>query len=236
MIPKKIHYCWFGGNEKPKTVEKCIASWRKYCPDYEIIEWNEENFDVQQNPYIKYCYDNKKWAFLSDLARLLVVCEHGGIYFDTDVELVRKPDFLLEYGAFYGFETPEYVATGLGFGAQAHHPTIESMIDEYSKLEADESGKFPTITCPNLNTQALLPFGLKKNGEKQLLLENALILPIEYMNPYDDPKGILNKTENTVSVHWYSKSWMSKKTILRSKLMKPFHRAFGNDCFRWLKK
>lgn len=235
MIPKKIHYCWFGGNEKPKAVEKCIASWRKYCPDYEIIEWNEDNFDVQQDPYIKYCYENKKWAFLSDLARLLVVYEHGGIYFDTDVELVRKPDFLLEYGAFYGFETPEYVATGLGFGAEAHHPTIQKMIEEYSKLEADQNGNFPTITCPNLNTRALVLFGLKKNGEKQLL-GDVLILPIEYMNPYDDPKGVLNKTENTVSIHWYSKSWMSKKTILRSKLTKPFHRVFGNDCFRWLKK
>lgn len=235
MIPKKIHYCWFGGNEKPKAVEKCIASWRKYCPDYEIIEWNEDNFDVNQNQYMKYCYENKKWAFLSDLARLLVVNEQGGIYFDTDVELVRNPDFLLDYGAFYGFETPQYVATGLGFGAAAHHPTIESMIDQYKKLETDENGNYPTIACPKLNTKALMPFGLVLNGEKQVI-GDAVILPIEYMNPYDDPKGVLNKTENTVSIHWYSKSWMSKKTILRSKLMKPFHRVFGNDCFRWLKK
>lgn len=235
MIPKKIHYCWFGGNEKPKAVEKCIASWKKYCPDYEIIEWNEENFDVKQNPYIKYCYDNKKWAFLSDLARLIIVCKHGGIYFDTDVELIRKPDFLLEYGAFYGFETPEYVNTGEGFGAQAHHPTIESMIEQYSELKADDNGDFPTVTCPILNTKALLPFGLELSGEKQIL-DDAIILPVEYMNPYDDPKGVLNKTENTVSIHWYSKSWMSKKTILRSKLTKPFHRVFGNNCFGWLKK
>lgn len=235
MIPKKIHYCWFGGNKKTKAVEKCIASWRKYCPDYEIIEWNEENFDVNQNPYIKYCYDNKKWAFLSDLARLIIVCKHGGIYFDTDVELIRKPDFLLEYGAFYGFETPNYVNTGEGFGAQAHHPTIESMIEQYSELKADDNGDFPTVTCPILNTKALLPFGLELSGEKQIL-DDAIILPVEYMNPYDDPKGVLNKTENTVSIHWYSKSWMSKKTILRSKLTKPFHRVFGNDCFRWLKK
>lgn len=235
MIPKKIHYCWFGRNEKPKAVQKCIASWQKYCPDYKIIEWNEDNFDVQQNPYIKYCYDNKKWAFLSDLARLLVVCEHGGIYFDTDVELVRNPDFLLEYGAFYGFETSEYVNTGEGFGSEAHHPTIENMIEQYRKLEPDENGIYPTVTCPQLNTKALLPFGLQLSGEKQFL-NDAIILPVEYMNPYDDPKGVLNKTENTVSIHWYSKSWMSRKTILRSKLMKPFHRVFGNDCFRWLKK
>lgn len=235
MIPKKIHYCWFGGNEKPKAVEKCIASWKKYCPDYEIVEWNEDNFDVNQTPYIKYCYDNKKWAFLSDLARLMIIWEHGGIYFDTDVELVKNPDFLLDYGAFYSFETCEYIATGLGFGAKAHHPTIESMINQYSELKADEEGNFPTITCPQLNTKALLPFGLKLNGEKQLL-GDVLILPIEYMNPYDDSKGILNKTKNTISIHWYSKSWMSKTTILRSKLTKPIHRVFGNDCFRWLKK
>lgn len=235
MIPKKIHYCWFGRNEKPKAVQKCISSWRKYCPDYEIIEWNEDNFDVQQNPYIKYCYDNKKWAFLSDLVRLLVVCEHGGIYFDTDVELVRNPDFLLEYDAFYGFETSEYVNTGEGFGSEVHNPTIENMIEQYRKLEPDDNGNYPTVTCPQLNTKALLPFGLKLNGEKQLL-DNVIILPVEYMNPYDDSKGVLNKTENTVSIHWYSKSWMSKKTILRSKLTKPLHRVFGNDCFRWLKK
>ena len=118
MIPKKIHYCWFGRGEKPKLAKKCLKSWSKYCPDYEIVEWNEDNFDVEQYPYAKFCLQNKKWAFLSDFARLVIVHEHGGIYFDTDVELVRSPDSLLSYEAFYGFENDQNVATGLGFGAQ----------------------------------------------------------------------------------------------------------------------
>lgn len=100
MIPKKIHYCWFGRGDKPKLAKRCIASWKKYCPDYEIIEWNEDNFDINTNEYTKWCYENKNYAFLSDYVRLLVVYRHGGIYFDTDVELIRNPDFLLENQAF----------------------------------------------------------------------------------------------------------------------------------------
>ena len=113
MIPKKIHYCWFGRGEKPKLAQMCIASWRKYCPDYEIVEWNEDNFDLDYNAYTRYCYDNKKWAFLSDFVRLVVVAEHGGLYFDTDVELLKSPDELLRYGAFYGFENDSNINTGL---------------------------------------------------------------------------------------------------------------------------
>lgn len=235
MIPKKIHYCWFGRNEKPKAVQNCIASWKKYCPDYEIIEWNEDNFDVSQNEYLDYCYKNQKWAFLSDLARLIIVAQEGGIYFDTDVELVKNPDSLLKYSAFYGFENEKNVATGLGFGAIAHHSSVVSMIQQYNKLKVDEDGNYPMIVCPQLNTQALIKFGLKLNGEKQLL-GDVVILPVEYMNPYDDPTGRCNKTSNTISIHWYSKSWMNRRAILRSKLTKPFHRLFGNDCFGWLKK
>ena len=124
MIPKKIHYCWFGYGEKTKLVQKCIASWKKYCPDYEIIEWNETNFDVNKNAYTKMCYEQKKYAFLTDYIRLVVIAEYGGIYLDTDVELVRNIDKLLENRAFFGFETDEYVATGLGFGAESGNKMI----------------------------------------------------------------------------------------------------------------
>ena len=235
MIPKKIHYCWFGRGEKPKLAQKCIASWKKYCPDYEIIEWNEDNFDIESYPYAKYCFENKKWAFLSDFVRLIVVYQHGGIYFDTDVELLKSPEELLNYEAYFGFETPQSVATGLGFGAVAGHKSVGAMIDQYTSLLPDGNGSYPIIVCPQLNTKALLQFGLQQNGEKQTVA-GAAILPIDYFNPYDDPTGRLNKTKNTISVHWYSKSWMDKKTILRSKITKPFHRLFGNDCFEWLKK
>ena len=197
MIPKKIHYCWFGRGEKPKLALKCIESWKKFCPDYEFIEWNEDNFDLNYNKYTRYCYENKKWAYLSDLVRLKVVAEHGGIYFDTDVELLKSPDELLKYEAFYGFETDKYVATGLGFGAERNHPTIMAMVEEYEKLMKAPEETFTTVTCPIHNTEALLKFGLVQNGERQNV-GGAEIFPVEWFNPYDDPTGRLRKTNNTV--------------------------------------
>ena len=188
MIPEKIHYCWFGRGEKPKLAAKCIASWKKFCPEYEITEWNEDNFDVSSYP-------------------------------------------LLESNAFFGFENNENIATGLGFGAEEKHPAVSAMLDEYLSLAPDTNGEYPLIVCPQLNTKALTPFGLEKSGKLQTVC-GALILPPEYLNPYDDPTGRLRKTKNTYSVHWYSKSWMSRGTVLRSKLTKPFHRIFGKDCFK----
>ena len=235
MIPKKIHFCWFGRGEKPRLAKKCIASWRKYCPDYEIIEWNEDNFDLDYNAYTRYCYDNKKWAFLSDFVRLVVVAEHGGLYFDTDVELLKRPDELLQYEAFYGFENDRNIATGLGFGAEANHPTILSMKARYEEIKPNDDGSYPMIVCPALNTEALMPFGLVLNGQRQNIA-GAEILPADWLNPYDDPTGRLNKTKNTISVHWYSKSWMSKGKIIRSILTKPLHRIFGVDAFKRFRK
>ncbi len=235
MIPKKIHYCWFGRGEKSRLAQKCIASWKKHCPDYEIIEWNEDNFCLDYNGYTRYCYDNKKWAFLSDFVRLAVVAEHGGLYFDTDVELLKSPEELLQYGAFYGFENDRNVNTGEGFGAEAGHPTVVAMKQQYEDMEPNADGSYPVGACPALNTWALLPFGLRLDGSRQNVA-GAEILPVEYLNPYDDPTGRLEKTHNTISVHWYSKSWMSKGTILRSKLTKPLHRALGVDFFQKLKK
>lgn len=234
MIPKKIHYCWFGRGEKPALAEKCIQSWRKFCPDYEIIEWNEDNFDLNSNGYTKFCYDNKKWAFLSDYVRLAVVCREGGIYFDTDVELLRSPDALLDYAAFYGFEHEGAVATGLGFGAEANHPTIVAMKELYDRMQPDEAGVFALKACPALNTAALSAFGLRLDGCRQNVA-GAEILPADFLNPYDDATGHMNKTKNTISIHWYNKSWISPGMRLRSKLTRPFHRLFGKDCFGWMK-
>ena len=235
MIPKKLHYCWFGRGQKPKLAEKCIKSWQKFCPDYQIIEWNEDNFDVYAHPYTKYCYENKKWAYLSDYVRLKVVCENGGIYFDTDVEVIKSFDELLNYEAFYGFENDSNVATGLGFGAVSQHETVKAMLAQYYALEKDSDGNYILTGCPKLNTQALLPMGIELNGKYQMV-NGAAFLPVEYLNPYDDPTGRLNKTENTYSIHWYSKSALDKKAILRSKITRPFHRIFGVDCFHWLKR
>ena len=235
MIPKKIHYCWFGGKELPELAKKCIASWEKFCPDYEIIRWDESNFDLDQTPYTRWCYNNGKWAFLSDYARLAIVAEQGGLYFDTDVELVKSPEELLQYEAFYGFENETAVATGLGFGSVRHHMTIMAMCEQYLSLMPDVEGDFQVQACPALNTAALLPMGLVLNGEQQNVA-GAEILPADYLNPYDDATGRLYRTENTLGIHWYSKSWIDKRTVLRSKLTRPLHRIFGKDCFRWLKR
>lgn len=228
MIPKIIHYCWFGRNPKPKLAERCIASWKRYCPDYEIVEWNEDNFDVNMNGYTRMCYEQKKYAFLSDYARLVVVAKHGGVYFDTDVEVVKPFDAMLQRSAFFGFEDAKHVNTGIGFGGEANNRLICAMLAEYETLLSGEKG---VIGCPLLNTQALVKHGLILNGEKQQL-DQAVVYPVEWFNPYDDPTGRLNKTKNTYSIHWYSKSWMSKGKILRSKLTKPLHRIFGTDFFR----
>lgn len=235
LIPKTIHYCWFGDGKKPKLAQKCISSWKRLCPDYEIIEWNENNFDIDQYPYLRWCYDNKKWAFLSDFARLLIVQQYGGIYFDTDVELVRRPDDLLKYEAFYGFENNSNIATGLGFGAVSGNVTVTAMVQQYIDIQLDKNRGFPMKACPALNTKALIPFGLQLNG-KQQNINGTEILPKDYLNPYDDPTGCLHKTENTISIHWYSKSWMSKTMILRSRFTKPLHRIFGVDAFERFRK
>ena len=208
--------------------KKCIASWKKHCPDYEIVRWDESNFDLQRNDYVRWCYENKKWAFLSDYARLAVVAEQGGIYLDTDVELVKSLDVFLQYPAFYSFENETAVNTGQGFGAVAHHETVEAMMALYQSVE-------PTAVqaCPYYNTLALEKLGLVKNGKRQNVA-GAEVLPADYMNPYDDPTGKLNKTENTISIHWYSKSWISRGLRLRSRLTRPLHRLFGKDCLaRW---
>lgn len=223
MIPRKIHYCWFGRGEKPRLAQKCIASWKKYCPDYEIIEWNEDNFDVNRNAYTQMCYKEKKYAFLTDYLRLLIVEEHGGIYFDTDVEAVRSFDELLDNPAFFGFENDRFVNTGEGFGAEPHNPAVRQMLAEYDPLL---DGRHGTIGCPRLNTDALLKLGLELNGEKQKL-SGAVVFPEDYFNPRSSVTGELRKTENTHSIHWYSASWMPWHKRLRSAISKPVHFILG---------
>ncbi len=235
MIPKIIHYCWFGPNEKTKLANKCIDSWRMYCSDYRIIEWNEQNFDIYIYPYAQYCYENKKYAFLSDFVRLLKVYEYGGIYFDVDVEVIRNIDDLLMYPAYFGFENKKHINTGLGFGAEKENPIVYAMLNHYLLMEPDRFGNYPINKCPQLNTEALVPYGLKLNGKNQQI-EGAQILSKEYLNPLEDATGVLSITENTYSINWYGKSWMDKKTVIRSRLMRPLHRVFGVDAFKRFRK
>lgn len=203
MIPKIIHYCWFGGNPLPRSAQKCIKSWRKYCPDYQIIEWNESNFDVNCNAYCAAMYEQKRWAFLSDYARLKIVYEHGGIYFDTDVELVRPIDDLIKNKAFMGLETTEKVATGLGFGAEKGCDFIKENMAAYEALK-DFSSPVP---CPDITTELLGKYNVDCVCNQIQEVAGVTIYPVEYFCPKHTHTGIVTVTPNTVSIHHYDASW-----------------------------
>ena len=229
FIPKIIHYCWFGGKPLPKLAVKCKRSWENFFPDYDIKEWNEHNFDINAHPYTKYCYERGLWAYLSDYVRLAVVEREGGIYFDTDVEVVKYPqDVLTNSHAYFGWETPQYINTGLGFAAEQHHPLVQSMLMMYEGLVENGIYIYEKMQgCPQLNTQALDAYGLVRNGSIQKVCD-AIILPIDYLCPFCDATGELRKTENTISIHWFSKSPHGKMAAWKMKLTRPIHRWFGS--------
>lgn len=225
MIPKIIHYCWFGGKPLPRLAIRCKESWQRFLPDYEIKEWNETNFDVNAVPYTKYCYENRLWAYLSDYVRLFVVEREGGLYFDTDVEVLKNPQELLQScHAYFGWETPEYINTGLGFAAEMHHPAVKAMLAMYDGLVVDGEYMCETMQgCPQLNTKALTPFGIKRDGTMQEVCD-AMILPIDYLCPFCDATGEMKKTGNTISIHWFSKSPHGKMAAWKMKITRPLHR------------
>lgn len=232
LIPKKIHYCWFGRKDKPKLVKKCISSWKKYCPDYEIIEWNEDNFDITLTPYTEFTYNKNLYAYLSDYVRLWAVNRYGGFYFDTDVEIIKPLDGLKDFEAFFGFETNEYITTGVGFGAISNHPAVKAMLDAYDqKSITDVSKEYDEFGCltgsPKMNTRALLPYGLKQNGERQFICE-ADILPKDFLCPLNDVTGELTITQNTVAIHWYLKSLHGRYAVIKNKAMRPIRRVLKN--------
>lgn len=182
MIPKRIHYCWFGGNPKSELIKNCIASWQEKCPDYEIIEWNESNYDVTANSYVKEAYEAKKWAFVSDYARLDIIYNRGGVYLDTDVELYTSLDDLLKYDAFYCFESSRNINSGLGFGAVKDHASTKSCLGYYNGKHFIINGKPDLTPCPRGNTLALCEAysSLHRNGETQMVENTLFLSPSEY--------------------------------------------------------
>lgn len=212
-IPKIIHYCWFGRNPKPKLAVKCIKSWKKRCPDYEIIEWNEDNFDIPSCPlYVRQAYEAKKWAFVTDYVRLKIVYDEGGIYLDTDVELIKSLDALLEHDAYFGFEDGTNVNTGLGFGAVKGAPILHEMMLDYKDIPfIMEDGKLDLTPCPQRNTEVLKRHGLVQNDNRQLLERSVLILPSEYLCPLSTRSQRLVLTNNVMSIHWFSGTWLSEE-------------------------
>lgn len=216
MIPKVIHYCWFGGNPLPEKDKKCIESWKKYCPDYEIKEWNESNYDINKNKYMSDAYKEKKWGFVPDYARFDIIYNEGGFYLDTDVELVKSLDELRENKAYMGFECGMWINGGIGFGAEAKNPTLRDLRDMYEKISFyKEDGTINLKPSPYYITEHLEEKGLKRKNEIQMI-EQMKIYPIEYFAPKDYITGKLTKTKNTISIHQYNASWFSpKKKVIR---------------------
>ena len=218
MIPKIIHYCWFGRGEKPELAKKCIASWRRFCPNFEIREWNEDNCDYLAMPFMAEAYAAKKYAFVSDVMRLIVLEQYGGVYFDTDVEVVKDISLLLDDEGFIGFENDQFVNSGQVMAAVPHQPVMQAMIEEYKKLHfTNADGTVNAVGCPHLNSDVMECFGLVRNGQEQVV-SGIHVYPADYFNPLDSMTGKLNKTENTYSIHWYSMSWLPKRTQMKAKL------------------
>lgn len=232
MIPKKIHYCWFGDKPLDKKGQKCLESWKKYFPDYEIIEWNENNFDVNCCQYVKEAYEAKKWAFVSDYARYKILYEQGGVYFDTDVEVIKTFDDILEKGAFFGCENPvteKEAATNPGLGC-AVAPGLgfyKEVLDDYEKSSFyNEDGSMNLYTIVQRTTDLLRKYGLQDSANIQCVAD-IYIYPSEYFCPIDMSSGRLIITPNTHSIHRYAGSWETKKNKFRGKVYRLIHRIFG---------
>ena len=220
MIPKVIHYTWFGGKPLPREVRSCIDSWRTCCPDYEIVRWDEDSFDVDCHPFCRAAYANQKWAFVSDYARLKIIYEHGGIYLDTDVRLLRNLDGLLDSECWLGIEqSNKLCATGLGFGAVAQNETILKLMSEYDHV-VFSTEKLSEIACPILNTRALQRMGYLYCDDV-VDLGDALIFPPKFFDPIAPGSSTKNlMCSDTYSIHQYSNSWGSKNDVLRRKIIR----------------
>lgn len=222
MIPKVIHYCWFGGNPLPELAIKCIESWKKYCPDYEIIEWNEQNFDITCCDYVKEAYEAKKWAFVSDVARLFALVNYGGIYMDTDVEVLKSLDDILAYKAVSGFEAIDRIPTGL-MACEKGHILFTEFLNEYNDIHFfQDNGKPDTTTNVTRITNICLNYGLVLNNQLQTI-NGFTLFPADYFCPKDAVTKKLNITKNTYTIHHFDGSWLTEEerifNELRSRLL-----------------
>lgn len=217
MIPKIIHYCWFGRNPLPPLALKCINSWNKYFPDYIIKEWNEDNFDVNIVSYTAEAYREKKYAFVSDYARFWILYTYGGVYFDTDVEVIKNMDDLIEHGPFMGCENDVESGTivsglglgcnpGLGLGCNPGLLFYKEMLNLYSNLHFIKNGQIQLKTVVEYTTEKMVTHGLKNTNEIQYVT-GIYIYPREYFCPINLVTQKLEITPRTYSIHWYVGSW-----------------------------
>lgn len=215
MIPKIVHYVWLGGKEMPEEYKNYINGWKKLMPDWQFMEWNESNFDFSDCTYAKQAYEMKKFAFASDYVRVCVLEEYGGVYLDTDVELLKPLDCFLDTDFFTCFETAAYVQMGI-VGGVAHHPIWQAMRRYYAHCSFLKKNRVDSTPNPLLLTYILMKdFGFKMKHENQVLSNGmgntATILLNEYFAPIDYTSGVMTKTENTFAIHHFAGSWTGKK-------------------------
>lgn len=244
MIPKIIHYCWFGGKPLPKEAKRCIASWRKYLPDYEIKEWNESNFDVNVIPYTAEAYQAKKYAFVSDYARLYVLHKQGGLYFDTDVEVIRNMDPIIAAGPFMGCEEaydaeaePADMGINPGLGIGLDGPDTENsearkfyeeLLEGYQSRHFSQEDPEKLITIVEYTTKHLCEHGLKHTEAVQTVA-GIQIYPKEYFCPIDYFSRKCNCTVHSVCIHHFSESWLPWHRKLKDRLYKQLILLFGKE-------
>lgn len=229
-IPKTIHFCWLSGEEYPELVQKCMDSWKKKLPDYTIKCWNKQNFDVNICQYTKEAFQEKKYAFVSDYVRLYALYNEGGIYLDSDIEILKSFDDLLENPAFTGFENNHSVAAWI-FGSEKGNPLFKEFLEYYdNRAFICSDGTYDLTPNPVPITNKCVEKGLKLNGSTQRL-DNITIFSQDYFCPYNRATEELNITNNTYSIHYFNGAWVSdsKKSIIagRKQIVKKYGKAAG---------
>lgn len=207
MIPKKIHYVWVGGNEKNNTIKQCMKTWGKHLEGYEVIEWNENNFDIDSHPFVKAAYKAKKWAYVSDYIRAYVIYKYGGIYLDTDILVLDNFDRFLNNRAFVGFENPQYPFTAV-FGAEPGHPLVKDMIEYYDRLD-EYKFDFEKNNTISVSDLLIKKYHCKVGNKFQILDEDIAVYP---------DTVLCNPSENSISIHVFTGTWLEGKKALARKI------------------
>ena len=227
MIPKKIHYCWFGRGQMPALAIKCIDSWKKVLPDYELVLWNEDNFDTNSVLYVKQAYENRKFAFVTDYVRLYALYNEGGIYMDTDVEVLKSYDEFLLHPAFSGFETDGNVPTGM-MAAEKGSRWAKELLSYYDdKVFVKADGEFDMTTNTSIITNYMLTKGIKLNNQFQEFTDLVVMYPSEYFCPKDHRTGLIQTTSNSYCIHHFAMSWIDPKARRLSDFKKSLMKIIG---------
>jgi len=227
-IPKIIHYCWFGGAPKNELILKCMESWKEFCPDYKIIEWNEGNFDLSVCPYVQEAYEAKKWAFVTDYVRVWALNQFGGVYLDTDVEIRASLDSFLAHDAFTGFERPDLPFTAV-FGCKKNHSFTEIILHSYDGRHfVLEDGSFDMKTNTESVTELLVNhYGIRLDNSVQHTHDGLYIYPNDFFCPKSHSDNVVRITQNTYAIHWFDGSWMNADVKKKHQRIQKWNRLFG---------